>query len=437
MSSDSKALSHRRRRRRAGRPEVATAQDPLAGGRAGRRLEPGRAAEVDRGGLPVLGRRTTIGASREALLNRFAQFTTEIDGLDIHFLHVRSPHPDAMPLIITHGWPGSVVEFHKVIEPLVDPAAHGGDPADAFHVVCPSLPGFGFSDKPKTTGWGIDRIAAAWAKLMDRLGYARYGAQGGDWGSAVTTSLGAQDARALRRHPHHAGHGGAAEGRGRTDAGGGAGAQGDQILRRLGLRLLQAAIDPAADRGLRPDRFARRPGGVDPREVLGVDRLRRPPREHPRPRRVARQRHAVLGDRVGGVVGAALLGELRSGAADHPQGRRADRRGGVSRARSSRRCGAGWKATSPTSATGTRCPRAGTSPPSSKPGAVRRRRARLLSARAAATGGRAPRPSAARPRSSNIRSAAASRDGPARRPSARRSRLRRSRSGSASACRDR
>ena len=132
---------------------------------------------------------------REALLNRFPQFTTEIDGLDIHFLHVRSPHPGAMPLIITHGWPGSVVEFHKVIEPLVDPAAHGGDPADAFDVVCPSLPGFGFSDKPKTTGWGIDRIAATWAKLMERLGYARYGAQGGDWGSAVTTSIGAQDAR--------------------------------------------------------------------------------------------------------------------------------------------------------------------------------------------------------------------------------------------------
>ena len=144
---------------------------------------------------------------REALLNRFAQFTTEIDGLDIHFLHVRSPHPEAMPLIITHGWPGSVVEFHKVIEPLTDPTAHGGDAADAFHVVCPSLPGFGFSAKPTTTGWGVDRIASAWAKLMDRLGYARYGAQGGDWGSAVTTSLGAQDASALRRHPHHARHG--------------------------------------------------------------------------------------------------------------------------------------------------------------------------------------------------------------------------------------
>jgi epoxide hydrolase len=133
--------------------------------------------------------------SRETLLNRFVQFTTEVDGLDIHFLHVRSPHPEAMPLIITHGWPGSVVEFHKVIEPLTNPTAYGGDPADAFHVVCPSLPGFGFSAKPTTIGWGVDRIASAWAKLMDRLGYARYGAQGGDWGSAVTTSLGAQDAR--------------------------------------------------------------------------------------------------------------------------------------------------------------------------------------------------------------------------------------------------
>lgn len=130
---------------------------------------------------------------REALLNRFAQFTTEIDGLGIHFLHVRSPHPEAMPLIITHGWPGSVVEFHKVIEPLINPTAYGGSAADAFHVVCPSLPGFGFSAKPATTGWGVDRIASTWAVLMDRLGYARYGAQGGDWGSAITTALGAQD----------------------------------------------------------------------------------------------------------------------------------------------------------------------------------------------------------------------------------------------------
>jgi epoxide hydrolase len=130
---------------------------------------------------------------REALLNRFSQFTTEIDGLDIHFLHVRSPHPDAMPLIVTHGWPGSIVEFQKVVEPLTNPTAHGGRAEDAFHLVCPSLPGFAFSGKPTATGWGVDRIALAWARLMERLGYPRYGAQGGDWGSAVTTALGALD----------------------------------------------------------------------------------------------------------------------------------------------------------------------------------------------------------------------------------------------------
>jgi epoxide hydrolase len=130
---------------------------------------------------------------REARLNRFDQFVTNVDDLDIHFIHQRSPHPNARPLLITHGWPGSIVEFHKVIEPLVDPTKFGGDAADAFHVVCPSLPGFGFSGKPRTTGWGIERIADAWAVLMARLGYDRYFAQGGDWGSAVTRCIGAQD----------------------------------------------------------------------------------------------------------------------------------------------------------------------------------------------------------------------------------------------------
>ncbi|MFN0088778.1 MAG: epoxide hydrolase family protein [Acidimicrobiales bacterium] len=136
---------------------------------------------------------------REAALNRFDQFRTSLDGgqpadaLGIHFIHVRSPHEGALPLVLTHGWPGSVVEFHKVIEPLAEPTRFGGDAADAFHVVCPALPGYGFSDKPSATGWGVDRIAAAWAQLMDRLGYARYGAQGGDWGSAVTTAIGRDD----------------------------------------------------------------------------------------------------------------------------------------------------------------------------------------------------------------------------------------------------
>lgn len=126
--------------------------------------------------------------AREAALNRFDQFVTEIDGLDIHFIHQRSPHADAFPLLITHGWPGSIVEFHKVIEPLTNPASGRGE--DAFHVVCPSLPGYGFSGKPTRAGWGVERIARAWETLMLRLGHQRYGAQGGDWGAAVTTQIG-------------------------------------------------------------------------------------------------------------------------------------------------------------------------------------------------------------------------------------------------------
>jgi epoxide hydrolase len=129
----------------------------------------------------------------ERRLNTLPQFRTELDGLGIHFLHVRSPHPQALPLVITHGWPGSVVEFLKVIGPLTDPAAHGGAAADAFHLVCPSLPGYGFSDKPTRPGWGVDRIADAWARLMARLGYGRYGAQGGDWGTSVSTRIGQRD----------------------------------------------------------------------------------------------------------------------------------------------------------------------------------------------------------------------------------------------------
>jgi pimeloyl-ACP methyl ester carboxylesterase len=130
--------------------------------------------------------------SREDRMNRFPQFRTELDGLGIHFLHAPSPEPGAMPLVLTHGWPGSVVEFLKVIEPLRDPVSHGGDARDAFHVVCPSLPGYGWSDKPATTGWTVQRIAVAWATLMGRLGYERFFAQGGDWGASVTTSLAEQ-----------------------------------------------------------------------------------------------------------------------------------------------------------------------------------------------------------------------------------------------------
>ena len=131
---------------------------------------------------------------REQRLNRMAQYRTNVDGVGIHFVHVTSPVRGALPLVLTHGWPGSVVEFAELVGPLTDPAAHGGDPADAFHVVCPSLPGYAWSDKPATPGWGVERIADAWATLMGRLGYDRFGAQGGDWGAAVTTALGG-------RHP--------------------------------------------------------------------------------------------------------------------------------------------------------------------------------------------------------------------------------------------
>jgi pimeloyl-ACP methyl ester carboxylesterase len=130
----------------------------------------------------------------EARLNEWPQFTTTIDGANVHFAHVRSPEPDATPLIITHGWPGSIVEFLDVVGPLADPAAHGGDPADAFHVVVPSIPGFGLSGPTSDTGWEAGRIADAWAELMERLDYERFGLQGGDWGAAISRELG-------RAHP--------------------------------------------------------------------------------------------------------------------------------------------------------------------------------------------------------------------------------------------
>ena len=128
----------------------------------------------------------------EAKLNALPQFITEIDGLDIHFIHIRSKHEDALPLIVTHGWPGSIIEQLKIIEPLTDPTAHGGEASDAFHLVIPSGPGYAFSGKPTTTGWGLDRIARAWVELMKRLGYTRYAAQGGDWGALVAELMALQ-----------------------------------------------------------------------------------------------------------------------------------------------------------------------------------------------------------------------------------------------------
>ena len=126
----------------------------------------------------------------EKKLNSWPQFSTTIDGIDIHFIHLRSPNEEALPIIISHGWPGSLVEFHKIIDALADPAAHGGDDEDAFHVVIPCLPGYGFSGKPSTTGTSVETIGRMWGKLMARLGYNRYVAQGGDWGAIITQSMG-------------------------------------------------------------------------------------------------------------------------------------------------------------------------------------------------------------------------------------------------------
>src|SRR5262247_1464722 len=133
----------------------------------------------------------------EAKLNALPHFLTEIDGLDIHFIHVRSQHENALPLIVTHGWPGSIIEQLKIVEPLTNPTAHGASAEDAFHLVIPSLPGHGFSAKPTTTGWDPARIARAWVVLMKRLGYSRFVAQGGDWGAAVTQQMGQQAAPEL------------------------------------------------------------------------------------------------------------------------------------------------------------------------------------------------------------------------------------------------
>jgi pimeloyl-ACP methyl ester carboxylesterase len=141
-------------------------------------------------GLADYWRTTFDWREQEAKLNAFPQFTTAIDGQNVHFLHVRSPEPNATPLLLTHGWPGSIVEFMNIIGPLTDPRAHGGDPADAFHVVAPSMPGFGFSGPTHETGWDMSRIARAWAELMNRLGYERYGAQGGDTGAVISPMLG-------------------------------------------------------------------------------------------------------------------------------------------------------------------------------------------------------------------------------------------------------
>lgn len=207
----------------------------------------------------------------EAAVNAWPNHRTMIDGLGIHFLHVRSPHADAMPMILSHGWPGTFLEFLDVIGPLTDPTRHGGRSKDAFHLVIPSLPGYGLSDKPVTTGWTVERIARAWGTLMQRLGYDRYVAQGGDWGSAVTRAM------AVQRVPGLIGihlnmvvcfpppdedfaDAEALESRRRG------GAQADRSW------LLHPAKHATADIGLCAGRLTGRAGGLDLREIPGLDR---------------------------------------------------------------------------------------------------------------------------------------------------------------------
>ena len=262
----------------------------------------------------------------EAKLNALPQFITEIDGLDIHFIHVRSKHENALPLIITHGWPGSIIEQLKIIGPLTDPTAYGGKAEDAFDVVIPSLPGYGFSGKPTATGWDPARIARAWAVLMKRLGYTQYVAQGGDWGNAVTELMALQappgllgihtnmaatvpadisKALAIRRP--------AADGSlSRRTARVGPARLFLQAWPWLRQRDGKPPTDAVRDRG-----FASRSRGVDarPRRAqLGAHRTRiRRKNGRPDARRHPRQHYALLADEHGGLVGSSLLGEYKGG----------------------------------------------------------------------------------------------------------------------------
>ena len=207
----------------------------------------------------------------EAKLNALPQFVTKIDGLDIHFMHVRSRHPNALPLIMTHGWPGSVFELLKVIGPLTDPTAYGGRAEDAFDLVLPSMPGYGFSEKPQGTGWGPDRIARAWDVLMQRLGYTRYVSQGGDWGSVIADVMARQaPAGLLGIHvnmpatvpPEIAKALSGRAGAGRAVPRGKSCVRGHGCPLQEGLRLCPHDGDAPANPGLQPGGFAGRARGV-------------------------------------------------------------------------------------------------------------------------------------------------------------------------------
>ena len=203
----------------------------------------------------------------EAKLNAYPQFVTKIDGVDIHFIHVKSRHPNAMPLIMTHGWPGSVIELLETVGPLTDPTSHGGTAADAFHLVLPSLPGYGFSGEPTELGWDSGRIARAWAELMKRLGYTRYVAQGGDVGASVTDAMGRQAPKGLIgiHLSLLAGALGIADQTAGEIRAGTRGAQRARDVQGEWLRLLPGTVHPATDDRLLPAGFTRRARGLDAR----------------------------------------------------------------------------------------------------------------------------------------------------------------------------
>ena len=221
------------------------------------------------GSSRAIGRPSMTGARFEAKLNALPQFTTEIDGVEIHFIHVRSKHENALPLVMTHGWPGSVVELIESVGPLTDPTAHGGSAEDAFHLVLPSLPGYGLSGEPAEIGWDLGRTARAWAELMRRLGYARYVAQGGDVGAGVTDTMGRQAPEGLvGTHTNLLVPALGGPMPTNTDEETRRG-RADRHLREVRERLLRRDGHPPADDRLRPPRLSHRAGRLDDRPRHG------------------------------------------------------------------------------------------------------------------------------------------------------------------------